>query len=103
MRLDPGRYRFQGRIKCQAVRPDAGDTRAGAGLRDSAHRFAQKLTGDSDWTDVSFEVDLRQTQARSGFMSPVESSIPEVELICQLRAAQGEAWFDLDSLQLVRE
>lgn len=103
VRLEPGRYRFQGRTKCQAVKPDPGDTKAGAGLRDSANRFVQKLTGDSDWTDLSFEVDVRQMQSRSGFMSFVESSIPEVELICQLRAAQGEAWFDLDSLQLVRE
>jgi hypothetical protein len=102
-RLDPGRYRFRGRTKCQGVTPDPGDTKAGAGLRDSNHRFVQKLTGDSDWTDVSFDVDLKQVQSQFGFMAPVESGIPEVELICQLRAAHGEAWFDLESLHLVRE
>jgi hypothetical protein len=27
---------------------------------------------------------------------------PETELLCELRAAAGEAWFDLGSLRLVR-
>jgi hypothetical protein len=36
-------------------------------------------------------------------MAPVEADVPDVELICQLRAATGEAWFDLESLRLVRE
>jgi len=103
VRLDPGRYRFRGRARCRGVTPDPGDTKAGAGLRDSNHRFIQKLTGDGDWTDVSFDVDLGQGPSQFGFMAPVESGIPEVELICQLRAARGEAWFDLESLRLVRE
>ena len=103
VRLDPGRYRFRGRAKCRGVVSDPGDTKAGAGLRDSNHRFIQKLSGDGDWTDVSFDVDLGQVSSQFGFMAPVESGIPEVELICQLRAARGEAWFDPDSLHLVRE
>jgi hypothetical protein len=47
------------------------------------------LVGDSDWTAFSVEFEVGATEA-------------EAELICDLRAGGGEAWFDLGSLQLLR-
>ena len=41
-------------------------------------------------------------QGDFGFMSPIQDESPEIELNCELRAAKGDAWFDRDSLRLVR-
>ncbi len=57
-----------------------------SGIRGSRPRW---LTGDKGWTklEVDFEI-LKNEQ--------------EVDLICGLRAAGGEAWFDLETLKLRR-
>jgi hypothetical protein len=38
-----------------------------------------------------------------GFQFPVEDGLSEVELICEVEGYRGEAWFDSESLRLVRE
>jgi spore coat protein H len=88
--LDPGKYRFEARIKTRGVVFPENDPRAGAGLRISRHRVGQKNSGDKDWTPVSFEFQVPQDQ--SG-----------VELVCELRANKGDVWFELKSLRLKRE
>lgn len=103
VRLGPGRYRFEGKIKCRGVLADPGDRKGGAGLRTADRRAAQKLSGDTGWTDVVFEFDLTEAQREFGFMGKIESVTPEVELLCELRAAKGEAWFDRESLRLLRK
>jgi len=50
---------------------------------------ANKLTGDSPWKKLEFEFEVAP---------PLNS----VELVCELRATEGEVWFDADSLVLVR-
>jgi hypothetical protein len=87
--LEPGRYRFVGKIKTRGVVSDPGDPRFGAGFRISNQRFTQKLSGDNDWTNAAFEFDLPEPT--------------DVEFICELRAAKGEAWFDAGSLRLIRK
>jgi spore coat protein CotH len=103
VRLEPGHYRLQGRAKTRGLTPDPGDRRGGAGLRISQHRFVQKLTGDTGWTDIAFEFDMGGAPAQFGFMGPITDENPDIELICELRAAKGEAWFDRDSLRLVQQ
>ncbi|PYI86707.1 MAG: hypothetical protein DME26_08515 [Verrucomicrobia bacterium] len=70
--------------------PDPGDPRAGVGFRTTGRRFAQKLIGANDWKPIAFEFEVDQGMA-------------EVELICELRARQGEAWFEVESMRLIRK
>jgi spore coat protein H len=87
--LDQGRYQFEGRLRLNGVSIDDGDQRGGAGLRISKSSMPRKLTGTLPWTEFSypFEVDEAGT---------------DVELVCELRATTGEAWFDPASLRLLR-
>ena len=89
--LEPARYRFEGQVRTAGVVPLSDLRGEGAGLRIS-HPKAQRLnkaSGDSPWQKLEYE-----------FSVPSETS--EIELVCELRAAKGEAWFDPQSLQLVR-
>jgi hypothetical protein len=85
--LDPGRYRFEARIRTVGVMFPEGDPRAGAGLRVSRHRVGQKNDGDRDWAPVTFDFEV----------SPDK---PVVELVCELRALRGDVWFDTNSLRI---
>ena len=89
--LRGGTYIFEGRVSTTGVVPlqkDGTTKGAGAGIR-QAQRQARKhsLIGDNDWQKVEFE-----------FTVPGDRD--EVVLLCELRAEEGEAWFDLDSLKL---
>jgi len=86
--LDPGVYRFEGRIKTAGVAGYESSRGQGAGLRISQLRRPNRLMGDSDWKTVAYD-----------FSTP---DVREVELICELAAFRGEAWFDIDSLKLIR-
>jgi hypothetical protein len=87
--LGAGRYQFEGRVRVSGVTVEDGDIRGGAGLRISKGIMPRKLTGTSEWADYRYPF-------------VVEDAAAEVELICELRAAKGEAWFDTSSLRLVR-
>jgi spore coat protein H len=87
--LGPGRYQFEGRMRVSGVVIEPGDVRGGAGLRISRGTMPRKLTGTSAWTDYRYAF-------------AVEDETADLELICELRAAKGEAWFDTASLKLVR-
>ena len=88
--LDAGKYRFEGKIATKGVVPLKEPTGEGAGLRISGSSRPNQLSGDSDWKKVTFEFDV-----------PAAST--EVVLVCELRAEKGRAWFDLGSLQIVRQ
>lgn len=87
--LPAGKFRFTGDARAERIVVDSSDPAAGAGLRISGGKLAGKLTGDAAWTtlDHSFEA------AYEG---------EEKELVCELRARQGEVWFDSQSLRLIR-
>jgi len=85
-----GRYRFEGRARVAGVRPLPHGLHQGAGLRVAGRpRRADSLTGDSAWQVLSSEFEVTQ-------------ATQEVEFICELRAQAGEAWFELDSLKVIR-
>lgn len=116
--LEEGTYRVTGRIRTRDVVTAAEVARAGASLhvcsrrkinagvhwdwfpyRESrdpetrgeippVHGVAPR-TGTTDWTEVSYEFELRQPMA-------------DLEISCELRAESGEAWFDPGSLRLTR-
>jgi hypothetical protein len=87
--LTAGRYQFEGRIRTSGVVIEEGDARGGAGLRVSKGTMPQKLTGTVDWRDYRYSFTVTEETA-------------DVELVCELRATEGEAWFDVSSLRLVR-
>jgi hypothetical protein len=87
--LPAGKYRIDARMKTKGVVFKGGEPREGAGLRISGHRVGQKNEGDRDWFQTAFDFEVQQDGA-------------EKELICELFANQGEAWFDLKSLTLKR-
>jgi len=86
--LDPGVYRFEGRIKTAGVAAYESSRGQGAGLRISQSRRPNRVVGDSDWKTVTFDFGL--------------PDVREVEFVCELTAFRGEAWFDLDSLKLIK-
>jgi hypothetical protein len=88
--LEPGRYRFVGRVRTAAVAAVKDEKGEGAGLRISGteRQRANSASGDNDWKDLQFDF-------------PV-SGQDEIVLIAELRATKGEAWFDAKSLKLVR-
>ena len=89
MTLAAGKYRFEGKLRLQEVTTAEDDPRSGAGLRISKGAMPAKLSGSSD---------LRPFQ----HTFEVEESAAHVELVCELKATGGEAWFDANSLRLVQ-
>jgi hypothetical protein len=89
--LKTGRYRFEGSARTDGVKPLPSGQNHGAALRALAEttRPSARLNGDAPWTKLAVEFKVTATEE-------------EVELIGELRASQGQAWFDLDSLKVVR-
>jgi hypothetical protein len=119
--LEGGRYQVTGRARVQGLTADAKFLRSGAGFRVFSRRKSttgliwdwfpyresndlvrrgelvsstaeppKRLSGNSDWVELSYDFDLRQPAA-------------DLEISCELRADQGEAWFDLDSIKILRK
>ena len=89
VRLSKGRYRFEGAVKIVDVKPLAFGKNQGAALRVAGKaRPRINFTGDSSWKELGVEFQ-------------VDDFEESVELVCELRASLGEAWFDKDSLRLV--
>ena len=89
--LPPGRYRFEARAATEAVAAIGFGKTHGVGLRVGGRPRAQPvgLLNDQPWTRLQAEFEVKDAPE-------------EVELICELRARQGTAWFDLASLRLTR-
>lgn len=89
--LAPGRYRFDGLARTTGVKPLPFGKNHGAsvGVVGAKTSHPQLLTGETGWTKVNVEFELRGREA-------------EVDLVCSLRASAGEAWFDAAALRLVR-
>jgi hypothetical protein len=87
--LSRGRYRFNGQVKVARVKPLPYGSHQGAGLRVTGNVRESGLVGDSDWRALSAEF-------------KVTEETQDVELVCELRASGGEAWFGLESLRLIR-
>jgi len=87
--LEKGEYQFVGRIRLQDFQSDDNITRGGATLRLSGDRAPRMLTEAADWT--AFNCDF------------TVEGLSDVELLCELRASQGRAFFDVDSLKVIRK
>ena len=88
--LPHGRYRLEGVVHTARVFAQGSQTGMGAGLRILGNQRGEGLVGDSPWTLL-----------RHDFV--VQEGCGNVELMCELRAYNGAAWFDRHSLRLIRK
>lgn len=85
VRLPAGNYRFEGRARTTGVGGSGGVC-----LRISGSREVSVMSTEDDWSPLRYALTVTQP-------------IGDIELICELRATEGEAAFDEESLRLVRE
>jgi hypothetical protein len=83
--LEEGRYRFEGRVQTRGVHWEG---TVSLRIRGGPSRRTQ--TEDGEWIELSCPF-------------AVPELLAEMELVCEFQAVQGEAWFDAESLRLVRE
>jgi spore coat protein H len=83
--LVTGRYRFEGMVRTKNAERHG----SGVKLRISGARDVQPVQADARWTKCSYEFEI-------------EEAIADVELVCEVRPAAGEVWFDAGSLRIVK-
>lgn len=96
-----GRFVLSGMLRVAGVAPVEDpdeDPASGVCLRISGAHPDRKLLGDSPWRTFKFEFEAAPEGGGEEDAPPLE----EKQLVCELRAAAGEAWFDCDSLVLTR-
>jgi len=87
--LEPGKYRFSGRCRTAGVEVEETKSGMGAGLFVTLRPGTRGRYAGSEWKELSTQVE-------------VKDGPQEVWLQCELRATNGEAWFEASSLQLVK-
>lgn len=87
--LTAGRYRFEARVRTEGVQALREPPGAGAGIRISGSSRTNGLEGTTGWTRIAHEFEV---------LTPMQ----EVELVAELRATAGRAFFEVNSLRLVR-
>jgi hypothetical protein len=87
--LPKGQYRFEGRAR---MSPNATDGRVTLRISGDSAARGQGSTG-AEWIPLSYSFPV----------NPLNAAPAEVVLVCEFSGAKGEAWFDLNSLRLIRE
>lgn len=88
--LSKGRYALEGQVAVAGVVPRRDAEGSGAGLRVSGAVRKGGASGSGAFKATSFEFEVAEAQAT-------------VELVAELRAEKGRAWFAVESLRLVRK
>ena len=90
--LEPGRYRFEGRVRTTGVQPLPFGKRQGACLRlaENPSAISPVLLAETPWRSV----------ATPPFV--IQGAPTEIEVLCELRASAGTASFDAASLRLIQ-
>ena len=102
--LDPGKYRFEGRLKTSEVTRNPRSPVNGAGLvvtlqsRSNRRRYRSSGTSRSQ----SPRMLLSGNWAATSVTFQIHQPATAVNLSCELVAVSGEAWFDADAARLVR-
>jgi len=86
--LPRGKYAFEGSCRTAGV-PAGPGSNSGAGLRISGSQRPAGISGDADWQTCRFEFEVTEDSKN-------------VVLVCELKASDGEAWFDPDAVKLRR-
>ena len=91
--LKPGRYKFEARLRTAGIVPltENPSRGLGAGIRTSRARVTRTngFVGDNDWVKVEYEIS-------------VDHETGEPIFVCELRASEGQVWFDPGSLRVRR-
>ena len=87
--LARGNYTLHAMVRTINVTPIEDEKGSGARIRISGSERANTIAGTSCWTSLEFDF-------------TVAEDLREVELIAELRAAHGQAWFQNESLRLSR-
>jgi hypothetical protein len=87
--LAQGTYRLEAKGRVTGVMATDDGTGTGLGLRISGGKRQNQLVGTTQWQPLAFEFDIQDAQR-------------EVELVLELRATAGKAWFDPSSIRLVK-
>lgn len=87
--LDSGRYKVETRVKAKKIVADPGDNRPGTGLSANGSKQEQPITETADWKPLEQEFN-------------VPDSMSEVQIVCEFRGMEGEAWYDLNAMKLRR-
>jgi hypothetical protein len=87
--LPAGEYKFVAKVKTADVVSIAEPSGSGAGVRLSGGQRTNKVEGNTGWTPVEHAF-------------TASGAWQEIELVCELRATKGQAWFDKNSLQVVK-
>jgi hypothetical protein len=87
--LTPGKYTLRAQVATKGVAPRVDAKGGGAGVRISGSQRSGGVSGASAWRAVSFDFEVTET-------------LRHVELVAELRAEKGEAFFDVESFRLVR-
>lgn len=88
--IPAGKYLLTGSVRTEGVVAQKDEVGTGVGLRISGMNRANKLAGTAAWTTLEFPFEATDLST-------------EVELICELRARKGQAWFDGESFKLLRK
>lgn len=88
--LTRGRYVLEANVAAKGVTPRLDTEGAGAGLRVSRAVRKGGVSGSATWKLESYEFE-------------VSDVLVHVELVAELRATKGQAWFELGSFRLVRK
>lgn len=86
--LEDGLYQFTGRVKTENLSTNR-TTRGGVSLRISGDREPKMLVNAPDWTPLQYDFEV--------------NGLLDMELVCELRASQGNVQFDATSLKLIRK
>jgi hypothetical protein len=87
--LGRGRYTFEAQVTVQGVQPGLGERAGGAILRISGADLRAGVSGAAPWRSVAFDFEVTET-------------LRAVELVAELRAAKGSAFYQVDGFRLVR-
>jgi hypothetical protein len=87
--LAAGEYQFIGRVRTEDLQFNSSVTNAGVTLRQSGERKARMTRAAPEWTTLTYDLSV--------------SGPTDIELLCEMRASSGRAWFDANSLKLVRK
>ncbi|HTI72766.1 MAG TPA: CotH kinase family protein, partial [Candidatus Limnocylindria bacterium] len=96
--LPPGNYRFEGKAMTRGVRggESVQNVGVGAGIRISRGSRRNSLVGDTEWQSIQyqFNIDPETVDHQMGGR--------EITLVAELRADEGDVFFDADSFVLRR-
>jgi hypothetical protein len=89
VQLPPGHFKLEANVKTQDIAPLEDAKGNGVGLRISGANRTNQLSGTTNWTKLEFDI-------------PNNANAAEVELVLEVRASKGQAWFEKESLRVVK-